>query len=340
MKNLFIISFFVVFICNSVVSQYYDTSAMNVIHTNKTGYEGDMYLDTVNKVYRIGLTNGELGYLHKGNAIDSVKTVGTSDLVLYYFDGTSDTVDLAGALGQAWNINGNSGINHSVNFMGTTTNRDLPFRTNNAEKMRLFKGAKPALGIGLTTTSGINGGASSFSGPTIFLGNAANLSSPTGYDFVIDHDNNSTSSKFRIRANGDGAPGTKNLLVLKENGDLFLVGYPNTRTDNTTAHLNSLYTDATGNVQSARREIIPASAYLQAGAVSVGNTFNYYTHYSSALTVNGLTPIAVANLDFYVFSYDASLFANVTISALGVLTYDIIATSTVRSVPDIRFYTK
>lgn len=122
-------------------------------------------------------------------------------------------------------------------------------------------------------------------------------------------------------------------------GDIQLTNYPQTRADDTTAHLNMLYTDALGNVKSGRREIAPPAVSIDVSAISAANTFNYYNHYATQLTNNGYTPIALANLDFEVVYFDPGIFANVTINALGVLSYDVIATS-VYGVIDVRFYTK
>lgn len=413
--NKLLLTFFLLCTLSASLTQYYDTSAMRSIHQNKTASEGDMYLDTVHKIYRIGMTNGELGYITKAVQLDSTAIAQDSLLVFYFSDGTSDSTKISDAVVNSWSIDGNSNINNSTNFIGTTNSRDLPFRVNNSEKMRLFSLTNPSLGIGLTTLSGINGGASSYSGPTIFLGNAANLSSPTGYDFIIDHDNNSTVSKFRLRANGDAGSAVVNILTAEETGDvgigndnpnftlslyrpgddanwiqiandttgdsgtdgfyiginnkgsgyvwnaekkpihfytsntvqmtledtgnLKLVQYPESRADDTTGHLNMLYTDVNGVVKSARREIIPPTAFINASSVGA-STFNYYTYYAAQLTAAGLTPIPLSKLDFYVFSYDPSVFNTVSISATGILSYNVFSPSSTTTFIDVRFYTK
>ena len=38
---------------------------------------------------------------------------------------------------QTWNTTGNSGTNPTTNFIGTTDNQSLVFKTNNVEKMRI-----------------------------------------------------------------------------------------------------------------------------------------------------------------------------------------------------------
>ena len=41
---------------------------------------------------------------------------------------------------QSWNIQGNAGINPATDFVGTTDNKDLVFRTNNTERFRIGDG--------------------------------------------------------------------------------------------------------------------------------------------------------------------------------------------------------
>ncbi len=255
---------FVVLFCSSnSFSQYYDTSAMRVIDQNRSAFEGDMYLDTVNNVYRIGLTNGKLGYVSKTVSIDSVTIDNDSLLIIHYFDSTKDTTDLSLMLNNAWKTNGNSGTNDTINFIGTKNAADLVFKTNNTEQLRL-----------------------------------------------------------------------------NDTGDLILDNYPNTRSDDNYDRLNQLYTNDNGQLLSAKREIIPPTAFINASSTSTGNTFNYYTFYSAQVTAAGLTPIPASNLSFVVFSYDPAVFNNVSISNAGVLTYDVSATSDAKTFIDVRFITK
>lgn len=85
-----ILFFLFAFVCNS---QYYTTAAINAIHASKTGKEGDLYLDTINANYRIGLTNGELGYLTDDQQLDSIILVNDS-LKVYLENGNSASVDV------------------------------------------------------------------------------------------------------------------------------------------------------------------------------------------------------------------------------------------------------
>ena len=49
---------------------------------------------------------------------------------------------------QSWSITGNGGTNPGINFFGTTDNKDIVFKTNNAERLHLL--ASGNFGIGIT----------------------------------------------------------------------------------------------------------------------------------------------------------------------------------------------
>lgn len=123
----------------------------------------------------------------------------------------------------AWLLNGNSGTTPGTgagqSYLGTTDTKDLVFATQGTEKMRLFSlNSIPALGLGESDLSGVSGGASTWSGPTLFLGTAGNIASKTGLDIIIDADNNANNSVFRIRTNGDVAPDALDLVNVTETG--------------------------------------------------------------------------------------------------------------------------
>lgn len=65
--------------------------------------------------------------------------IATNELTLEIEDDgvTAQTVDLSSLTDNDWSIAGNSGTNPSTNFIGTTDNQDLAFRTNNIEKVRI-----------------------------------------------------------------------------------------------------------------------------------------------------------------------------------------------------------
>lgn len=130
--------FFITFLlCQQAFGQYYDTSAMRVIDLNRTAAEGDMYLDTVNKVYRIGLTTGKLGYISKTNFVDSVSVTNDSLLILHYLNNQKDTANISLLLNNAWKLSGNDLVNDTKDFIGTLNSADLVFKTNSVEQLRL-----------------------------------------------------------------------------------------------------------------------------------------------------------------------------------------------------------
>lgn len=263
MKKYLLYSFLVLLGASNLMSQYYDTSAMRVIQLNRTANEGDLYLDTIHNVYRIGLSNGKLGYVSKTNSIDSISIVNDSLFVIHYFNGEKDTADISVTQNNGWKTVGNNSIDDTKNFIGTKNSADLVFKTNSTEQMRL-----------------------------------------------------------------------------NDTGDLILNNYPNTRGNDDYDRLNNLYTNSNGQLLSARREIIPPTAFINASTTSSGNTFNYYNFYSSQVTSAGYTPIPSGNLSFVVFSFDPAVFNNVSISTTGILTYDVIATSESKTFIDVRFITK
>ena len=162
--------------------------------------------------------NGTMVYVTVRDVAPSGQTINVTDAGFYYYDGTA-WQKVSTSISN-WNITGNSGTS-STNFLGTTDGQDLIIKTQNKEKLRVFSlNTIPAIGIDRNSLSGINGGASSFSGPTVFLGNAGNFSSSTGFDFIIDDDNNATNSQFKFKANGDGATGTVELMQINETGNV------------------------------------------------------------------------------------------------------------------------
>jgi hypothetical protein len=70
----------------------------------------------------------------------------------YYWDGTGWVA--MKYTGTGWSTTGNSGTNPVSNFLGTTDNSDLVFRTNNTEQMRVL--ADGTLGIGTALTKGVH----------------------------------------------------------------------------------------------------------------------------------------------------------------------------------------
>ncbi len=87
----------------------------------------------------------------------------------YYWNGTQwvcllSSTGSVGGSSPAWLTNGNAGTNAAINFLGTTDNNDLVFRTNNLERIRIGTNgavqvgvANPIVGVrGLEVTGGGN----------------------------------------------------------------------------------------------------------------------------------------------------------------------------------------
>jgi len=121
--------------------------------------------------------------------------------------------------GQSWLITGNGNTTVGPNFLGTTNNTGLAFRTNNVERMRLTN--KGNLGIGLTSNFAgaklqvANGGAVSLTTPGhVVLGqtDSVNLGMDTS---VIQARNNGAASSLFLNylggpvwiGNHGGSPG-------------------------------------------------------------------------------------------------------------------------------------
>ncbi len=68
MYTVFLIPLLLISFSLKTFSQYYTPAAIATINLGKQGYEGDFYLDTINKQHYIGLSNGELELI----SLDSV----------------------------------------------------------------------------------------------------------------------------------------------------------------------------------------------------------------------------------------------------------------------------
>jgi len=239
-----VLLFTFVFSFSSLLTQYYTPAQIVTIQSAKSAFEGDMYLDTVNKNYFIGLTTGELAKI--GDTLDErIDSAYFLNDTIFIIEGNDTAIILVNGL-----------KDHDWYKEGTT---ESPTNIN---------------------------------------------------DTIFTH------------------------------GEVLLKSNPNTRSDDTTGYLNVLYTDPGGQILSGRREIIPPSPFIDVSPASTGNSINMYNYYSTQFTNNGLQVIPLANLDFYVISFDTSVFSNVAISPTGVLTFDVLTSSRTNSCIDVRFYTK
>lgn len=84
MNNIYTIIFFFPSFC---FSQYFTSAQINSVKTSSTASEGDLYLDTINNNYFIGLSNGDLAKIGDtlDELIDSITYVNDS-LIIYQAD--------------------------------------------------------------------------------------------------------------------------------------------------------------------------------------------------------------------------------------------------------------
>src|SRR6476620_7618985 len=74
---------------------------------------------------------------------------------------------LFNASAQSWNINGNSGLANN-NFLGTTDNKDLIFKTNNMERGRLIRSGSWRFGPDTSYMKVDSAGNLSFTGSGVY----------------------------------------------------------------------------------------------------------------------------------------------------------------------------
>ena len=135
-----------------------------------------------------------------------------------------------------WHITGNSGTSAATNFVGTTDNRPLVFRTNNAERMRILSTGE--IGIGATAPLqklDVNGNINLRNGFGLFMGNHRVLK--------VDSANRGT-----FLGNGSGSVNTGINNTAAGYNALFS---GTSGTDNTAAGYAALFGNTTGNYNTA-----------------------------------------------------------------------------------------
>ncbi|MDX1461466.1 MAG: hypothetical protein R3359_00300 [Marinirhabdus sp.] len=73
--------------------------------------------------------------------------IGGSGSGYYYWNGSQWSKLITATTIDDWKLTGNSGTNPTINFIGTTDSRDLVFRTNNVEEMRIESAGDVGIGI-------------------------------------------------------------------------------------------------------------------------------------------------------------------------------------------------
>src|SRR5258706_8956684 len=168
------------------------------------------------------------------------------------------------ASSQNWLITGNSGTNPSTNFLGTTDNKALVFKTNNFERIRIVPGGKVGIGLikpaqELDVKGNINIG-SGFAlymenhpvfrvdsiNQNTFLGNGAApnnttgfYNTATGYYALFSNTSggvNTATGSFALLSNTTGGANTATgTSALQSN----TIGYSNTATGTSSLYYNS-----------------------------------------------------------------------------------------------------
>jgi hypothetical protein len=145
---------------------------------------------------------------------------------------------------KAWLLTGNAGTNPTNNFLGTTDNQDLVFRTNNSEKVRVLSNGNVGIGTSTPTLAlldvfpgagGIGGSASSTAikfGSRGFLISPATIIADNAYwngtAFANATNDFSTylnlaGGAFRFNASPPGAnPLFTERMSVEPNGDIFV----------------------------------------------------------------------------------------------------------------------
>lgn len=116
---------------NDIIDSSERSDALVILKNGNAGFGSSTPQDRLHVVGNIRMVDGN----------QSIGKVLTSD--------ANGTATWQNASANAWGIIGNSGSNSATNFIGTTDNQSLAFRTNNIEKARITENGD--IGIGTTT---------------------------------------------------------------------------------------------------------------------------------------------------------------------------------------------
>lgn len=129
----------------------------------------------------------------QGMLVYLTTTSGSSTPGFYYWDNTTTAWVGVGGNSNSWNLGGNSGINTSTQFLGTTDNKDLIFKRAGAFAGKLgtnntfFGSLSGSVATGTNNTYiGVSAGEANVSGQeNVFLGRGAGSLGTTGSDNVL-----------------------------------------------------------------------------------------------------------------------------------------------------------
>ena len=138
-------------------------------------------------------------------------------------------LDSSNAGSIAWGLMGNAGLNPAINFLGTTDNQPLIFRTNNAEVLRLTPGGNVGVGSTAPTfrleTAGDVGpsanatwslGSDSRRWKDLWVSGASLHIGDPGNDAIIGYNTAASPNELTFDANADATPE----VVMEEDGDV------------------------------------------------------------------------------------------------------------------------
>lgn len=101
-RKILIVFILLVSVVSVSNAQYYDSTELSAIHIAKSAAEGDLYLDTIQKNYYLGLTTGELSQFN--NDLDSM--VVRNDSLFAYQNDSLISVELVKRTPQVLSISG------------------------------------------------------------------------------------------------------------------------------------------------------------------------------------------------------------------------------------------
>lgn len=98
-------------------------------------------VDTINFAYNSDTSSFSL---NAGTSLSSVTSI-YCDTAAYAFN--------SGSVNTYWSLTGNAGTNPLTDFIGTTDNKDLVFKTNSTERLRILSNGKIGIGTATPTAS-------------------------------------------------------------------------------------------------------------------------------------------------------------------------------------------
>ncbi|HCT30016.1 MAG TPA: hypothetical protein DIW31_04650 [Bacteroidales bacterium] len=126
----------------------FSTNSTKRLIINGSGYIG---IGTLNPNSKLEINHGTAG--NSGLRFTQLNSMSPTTIGNGKFLSVNSTGDViltdAGSLTSAWSFLGNAGTNPTINFIGTTDNKDLIIRTNNTEKVRVTSNGN----VGIGTTS-------------------------------------------------------------------------------------------------------------------------------------------------------------------------------------------